>query len=141
MKNVIYVLGLVIMFVSLTSCSKKQPSEIVLSSFAHKFPATDNLKWDKENATEWEAEFEIEGIKYSANFSSEGEWMETEYEVDMDEVPNIIHSILQSKFNDYEVKVAEVSITPGGNNYELIIEKGRKEQELVFSENGEIIMK
>ena len=41
-------------------------------------PAATDVKWGKESAKEYEAEFRLNGNNVSANFGSDGAWVETE---------------------------------------------------------------
>jgi len=70
---------------TLQSCGQSVP-EKVKSAFAGKFPNASSVKWDKENDEEWEAEFKMDGKEYSANFTVDGNWKETEYEIKKSEI-------------------------------------------------------
>ncbi|MCB9363419.1 MAG: PepSY-like domain-containing protein [Flavobacteriales bacterium] len=59
----------------------------VQDAFNKKFPSAKEVKWDKENAKEWEAEFEMNGKEYSANFTVDGKWQETEHAILKSEIP------------------------------------------------------
>jgi hypothetical protein len=48
--------------------------ENIKTIFSQKFPKAKSVDWDKENATVWEAEFEMGGKEYSANFGTDGSW-------------------------------------------------------------------
>lgn len=48
--------------------------EAVKTAFSQKFPAAKKVSWDMESASEWEAEFKLEGNEYSANFLTDGTW-------------------------------------------------------------------
>ena len=56
-------------------------SNEVQSAFNKMFPSAENVKWSQEDATQWEAEFNINDQKFSANFSGDGTWLETEREL------------------------------------------------------------
>ena len=59
----------------------------VADAFAKKFPAATNIKWGKENAKEYEAAFKLNGKSVSANFLTDGSWVETESEINTAELP------------------------------------------------------
>jgi len=67
--------------ITLASCGKETPTEAsttetptisnqktvpasIKDAFNKKFTAAKEVNWDKENATEWEAEFNMNGNKY-----------------------------------------------------------------------------
>ena len=57
MKNLFFVIALVAIL-SLNASGQAVPSNIE-SAFSKQFPKASNVKWDKENAIEWEAEFKM----------------------------------------------------------------------------------
>lgn len=127
--------------VSLAACgaSKKDVPEKVKAAFSQKFPNAQKIKWDKENESEWEAEFKLGEKEYSANFDLNGDWLETEYEVKIAELPEAVQSTLSSKFKDFKVEEPEVSETAKGIVYEFGVEKGKIEREIAIDANGKVI--
>ncbi|GGK24831.1 hypothetical protein GCM10007962_18840 [Yeosuana aromativorans] len=120
--------------------NSKTPKQ-VLDSFSEKFPTAKYVKWDKENETEWEAEFKMDGIKYSANFDTDGAWKETEHKVKSSEVPEQIKTALTTAFPDSKIEDIEVSDTKSGRFYEFMIEKGETDMEIVIDSKGNIVKK
>jgi hypothetical protein len=111
----------------------------VRKAFSEKFPNATDVKWDKENASEWETEFTMSGKSYSANFSLKGSWKETEYVLTENEVPQIIINVLQKEFKDFKMETAEVSTTPKGSKYEFILENKELMREVVINDKGNIV--
>lgn len=115
--------------------------EKVKASFSKKFPNVKEVKWDKENETEWEAEFKMNGKKYSANFTPDGVWKETEYEIKYAEVPEVVKQKLKTEFNGYDIEEAEIAETKDGKVYEFALEKGKTELEVAISPDGKVLKK
>ena len=111
----------------------------VKDAFAKKFPTAKKVKWEKENTTEWEAEFKMNKIEYSANFLEDGTWQETEHEIDEKEVPQNVKSALTSAFPGYEIEEAEISETKDGLFYEFEIEKGESNMEVAINSSGKVV--
>lgn len=111
----------------------------VTQAFSKKFPTVKKVKWDKESATEWEAEFKINKVAYSANFLEDGTWQETEHEINKKDIPATIKSALMVAFPGYEIEEAEISETPNEMLYEFMIEKGKIEMEVVINTKGKIV--
>lgn len=111
----------------------------VTQSFAKKFPTVKKVKWDKESATEWEAEFKINKVTYSANFLEDGTWQETEHEISKKEIPTNIKTALMTAFPGYEIEEVEISETPKELLYEFMIEKGEIEMEVAINTSGKIV--
>ena len=143
MKNVLIGIGLV--FASLTAMAfthtKEKVPQVVKDSLAKKFPLAKKVDWEKESENEWEAEFKLNKLEYSANFLEDGTWKETEHEINMKDAPQNVLASLNSNFPEYEIEEAEISETVDGMFYEFEIEKGKSEMEVVIDESGKIVKK
>ncbi len=141
MKNLILVSMIFAVF-SFSACGQKEnvPAK-VKTAFLQKFPHATNISWDKENTTEWEAEFKMAGKQYSANFDTEGNWKETEYKMNESELPNTVKNTLKSKFAGYDIEGAEVSETPEGTVYELKLENDETDMEVAINNKGKVVKK
>lgn len=112
----------------------------VSAAFAAKFPKAKSVEWGKEGEKEYEAEFKLSGKEMSANFSETGEWMETEAEINPQDLPAAVSESIALNFAGYDVEEVEVVEKPeGATVYEVEMEKGEKSIEVVFSENGQVL--
>lgn len=137
MKNLILVFAAAIL-ISVTACAQN-PKDLpakVKTAFDQKFPGAQKVKWSKENATEWEAEFKMSGKEYSANYKADGSWMETEYEISANEIPAAVTTSLGKDFPGYKLVEFEISETAKGKIYEFEIKTGTKKQEVALDEKG-----
>ena len=141
MRNLMIVLTIVSTF-AFTACGQKEnvPAK-VKSAFTQKFPTAKKAKWDKENAIEWEVEFKMNGKEYSANFTSDGVWKETEYEIENSDIPTAVKHTLDKEFSGYGLEEAEISETPEGIVYEFDLEKNDNDLEVAISPNGTVVKK
>lgn len=121
--------------------SEKEVPAAVKTAFSQKFPAVKKVSWDMESATEWEAEFKLDGKEYSANFLTDGSWQETEHEIKIAEIPEAIKQTLAQDFAGFKIEEAEISEKADGRSYEVAVEKGEEEWELVFDVYGKLIEK
>lgn len=127
---------------ALTACGQKENvPEKVKTAFDQKFPNAKKIRWDKENASEWEAEFKINGVEYSANFKSDGTWMETEYEIEESELPAAVKQTLDNEFASYEIEEVEISETREGKVFELQMEKDDTDVDVAISPVGKVLKK
>lgn len=136
----VLIIGLCFTFCLANAQNDKTPKP-VLNGFSEKFPTAKSVKWEKENATEWEAEFKMDGIKYSANFDADGQWKEIEHKVKASEIPKQIKVALTMAFTDSKIEAVEVAETKTGRFYEFMIEKGEIDMEIVIDTKGKIIKK
>ncbi|WP_299096321.1 PepSY-like domain-containing protein [uncultured Winogradskyella sp.] len=140
--NILTILAITVAF---TSCAqnknKKNAPQSVISSFANKFPKAKKVEWSKENENEWEADFKMNHIEYSANFSNKGEWLETEYEIKKSDIPTNIKNILDKNFTDYDIEDVEISETAQGKSFEFEIEIGEQEYKVTIDHKGNLTKK
>ena len=139
MKSLTIIATLTVFF-CMQSCaqkSEKAPQE-VLSAFSTKFPEATKVKWEMEKKGEWEAEFKLNGKEYSANFSVNGDWLETEYSIKESEIPANIRAILDQNFSNYEADEVEIAESPSGSSYEMGIEVGDEEFEVIIDSSGNL---
>lgn len=120
------------------SCSfAGTPPDAVKKVFAKKFPTATNVKWGVEGPKEWEADFTYEGNKISANFYEDGTWLETEKEINANNLPKAVLVALKSKFKDWKIVEADLTDTAkNGTIYEVDLKKGFKSKSVAFKENG-----
>lgn len=140
MKTITIIMAMAFGMLSFAAGTENAP-EKVQNAFKEKFPTATNVKWEKENDKEWEAEFKIAGKAYSANFSAEGTWMETEYEIAVKDLPANVKAILNDQFKDYEIEEAERVETPTFKGYEVEIEKGEITMEVMLDDAGKVLKK
>lgn len=141
MKSLKLVLSaiLVCTMFAFTSSKIEEVPQKIKEAFAKKFPTAKKVKWDKESETEWEAEFKLNKIEYSANFILDGTWIETEHEISQKEVPAKVKNTLSINFPGYKIEETELSETINGKVYEFEIEKGETKMEVGIDASGKIV--
>jgi len=116
-------------------------SEDYLCESATNFTSAIEIQWEKENATEYEAEFKLNNKSYSANFAADGTWKETEYKIKSTELPSDVKSTITKEYVGYTISKAEVVESPSGSFYEVRLTKEDLKVELVIDKSGKIIKK
>lgn len=120
-----------------TSFAQSKTPNAVTTTFNQKFPNASNLKWDKENAHEYEASFEWKGEKHSANISDTGEWLETESPTTFNQLPEKVQTAFNVSHKGATIKaVAKIETSKGSTKYEVEIKQGIKTVELFYDTNG-----
>lgn len=139
MKNAIFIMACTIVFI-LQSCIKKSVEkgipERVKLGFDEKFPGATGTTWRMENDLEWEATFKWKEKEYSANFSNEGKWLETEHMIMETEIPSNIRAILDQNFLNYRIEEPEIVETASGIYYEMEIETDKDVLEISIDSKG-----
>ena len=136
-KYLILITGIALF--TLTSFTVVVP-KVVSAAFAKKFPAATNIKWAKENAKEYEAAFNINGKSASANFLTNGSWVETEMEINTADLPAAVANTIKLKYATAVIlKTYKIENAKGAVTYEAEIKTGSKKTELVMNADGTIL--
>ncbi len=151
MKKIITALSaflLIFAFISVSSSQAKSKKvkapAVVLNSLSENFNNIEDLKWELEKNGNYEAEFEIDGVEYSAEFDKNGKMIESEHEISTSDLPEAVTKNITSKYPDFELDEAEL-LESGeyGKAYEVKIEKEdgdlEIEIEIIIDANGKIL--
>ncbi len=85
----------------------------------------------------YEAVFVQDGLEYEVEYSSTGEWLETEYEVQEFQFPQAVLQTVRQQYPNYVITKYEIELTPLGTFYEVEVEGNGQEIELYFDEQGQ----
>lgn len=136
MKNTFFVAFALVCAYATVFAQNKTPMAVT-TAFNQKFPNAANVKWDKENAHEYEASFEWKSEKHSANFSDTGEWLETESPSSFNQLPEKVKTAFNASHKNETVKaVSKIETSKGKTLYEVEITKGAKTVELFYNADG-----
>ena len=118
------------------SCSAQTtiPAE-VKTAFAKSFPNTTVKKWDKEDGN-YEANFSKDGKTMSATFDAKGNWLETETDIKVTELPAPVSSYVKTKYGNAAIKEAAVISNP---QHKKLYEAEVKGKDLLFDEQGKFL--
>jgi Putative beta-lactamase-inhibitor-like, PepSY-like len=133
----IFFVALVSVCTYATSFAQKNAPAAVIKAFNQKFPNASNVKWDKENAHEYEAGFTWNGIKQSANYSDLGVWLETESPIDFSKLPMKVQDTFNAKHKGANIKaVAKIETSKNITKYEVEFKHGKNTKEAFYDEEG-----
>ncbi len=127
----------------LTACNKAtntQPTQViqvpssVQRAFAAKYPGV-TPRWESQPYG-YEAIFQKNGIKYEAEFSQDGRWLETEYEVPENRFSTLVINRVKKEYPGYKITKREIEITPQGTFYEVEVEGGGRQIERYYDERA-----
>ena len=111
---------------------KGNPPEVVVAAFQQKFQGATDVDWEQEKSGDWEAEFEQNGEEISASFSAAGQWLETESEIEVAELPAAVRTALTGK----KIKEAAKIIRANGMT---VYEAEVKRKTILFDDQGKIM--
>jgi len=137
-KNIFsYMISIMICLPAL--CQVKVP-DAVKNTFSNKFPTASNIKWEKENKTELEANFKMNNTDVSANFKLDGSWVETETTIPSNQLPAAVTNTVNTKYPGSVFGRTEKIEKPGGKLlYEVNITVKGKKKELELDPDGVIV--
>jgi len=117
-------------------CQVKVP-DAVKTAFTNKFPGATEVKWEKENKTELEANFKMNNTDVSANFGLDGTWVETETTIPVSELPAAVTNVVNTKYPGTVYGRTEKIEKPGSKIlYEVNITVKGKNKELELDPDG-----
>jgi Putative beta-lactamase-inhibitor-like, PepSY-like len=138
MKQLMISCAIIIMIAA--SCNAQNAPAAVTKAFQAKFPDAKNIKWGKENAHEYEAEFTDGAKKVSANFTDKGEWVETETMIETSALPQKVLDAFHKSYPNITIAGADkIEKSNGTTHYEVEYKSGAKLHEIIFDEEGKQI--
>ena len=111
----------------------------VTNAFKAKFPTATNVKWGKENAKEFEAEFKQGNTSVSANFKTDGSWVETETVIPQASLPAAVSAAILKKYPGAVITMAEKTEMPGKIIYEAAIKVNGKKKNVELNADGSFV--
>ena len=135
------ILLLCFLLASFLIMAQKTPPTAIAQAFAQRFKNIEKVKWNIEEANEWEAEFKINGKELSSSFDLSGKWLETETKIDKKELPQAIKTALNKQFADYKIGESESIESPSFTGYEIALKKKGQEIELRATIDGKLTIK
>ena len=112
------------------------------TAFAKAFPKATGVKWSKESAAEFEAEFKVDGKEMASNFDQSGKWIVTETEIKSSELPAAVTASLGKELPGYKIDESEkVETADKGTYYEVVMKKGKSIMEVEISGDGKVMKK
>jgi hypothetical protein len=95
---------------------------IVLTSFMSLFPKATHVEWEMEE-NNYEASFQLAGVKKSVVFTPEGEDVSSETEINVNSLPETMTNYIASNLNGKKIDEAVMGLTAsGGITYEIEVE-------------------
>uniref|UniRef100_UPI0040482177 PepSY-like domain-containing protein n=1 Tax=Mariniflexile sp. TaxID=1979402 RepID=UPI0040482177 len=123
------------------SCNEQTLPRAVQIQFLELEPSAHNIDWSL-NKHLYRAYYTLDEHKYTSYFDKDGNWLETESEIDRSELPVEILNTVTEKLNDYTI--IDIELVKTADNkilYEIDLQKGDKIYDILFNEAGKILRK
>ena len=131
---------LILLFAVGTTFAQTKVPTAVKEAFAKAYPKATEVKWDKENKNEYEANCKNENVVMSLVYNAKGELLETETEIPVTDFP--------TKVIEHIHKLYPTAIITGGDkivtnigvvSYEADLTIGKKKIEKQFAADGSFV--
>ena len=142
MRSLLAIACFILSFATIACSQKITEKDIpapVKTAFNNKFPGATDIKWEKENKKELEANFKMNNADVSANFGLDGTWVETETAIPSSELPAAVSNAVNIKYPGAVYGRTEKIEKPGGKIlFEVNITVNSKKKELELNQDGSI---
>jgi hypothetical protein len=119
---------------------RKIPAEVT-DAFKTRYPHSEKVSW-KDNLTNFEAQFTLNGYQMSSDFNSKGEWIDSERKIKFEELPAAVRDgFSKSKYTDWE-KTDIIELDKNGDDlqYRILVKKSSVQKKyLYFDTNGKLL--
>ncbi|MES2558117.1 MAG: PepSY-like domain-containing protein [Bacteroidota bacterium] len=118
------------------------PPDSVEKAFKEKFPNADGNKWTHtgDKPREYVVEFNEGNRKMKAFYDSKGTLIETEYEINPDQLPLLVKQALETQFQHFKIlKSYVIERNDNPHAYELTIKSDGVKTVLIMSKDGYMI--
>ncbi len=134
----------VICLLILAGCSNstkgQEVPEEVKTSFKAKYPGENDPDWHKDKNGNFESHFKIDGKHYRADFSSNGNWIETERSIDEKDLPKAVRETIKLNYNKEKIEeVEEVQHAQKGLFYDVEFKIEGDKKDVEFNSSGTVI--
>jgi hypothetical protein len=137
----ILILAYVLLSFTMINCSRELPESkvpsLVQNAFRTRFIDAKDIDWEK-NGRLYVVEFEMGASDedHKVLFDTVGTVVMYKYEIASGRLPAPVIHTLHTKYQDYEIDEVENLQKDGINYYQVELEKRKKKQHLVFSDDG-----
>lgn len=119
---------------------RKVPAEVT-DAFKAKYPEAKNVEW-KDNLTNFQASFTLDGADWTAEFTGKGEWKESTKKLSFEALPGAVkEGFSKSKYNDWSPgSVTLIEQSDNSTLYKIYVEKSSIVQKrfLFFNKDGQL---
>lgn len=126
---------------TLISCSRELPEKnvpsLVQNAFRTQFVEARDIDWQKSNH-HYLVEFESGAAEsdHKAMFDTLGTMVLYKFDMAVSHLPSAVVEVIESQYQEYKIDDIERLQREGVTYYQIELEKGMREQHLVFSADG-----
>ena len=120
------------------ACRVEAVPEVVEQTFKGQYPGAKDVHWKVDRHGHWEATFEREGEDYRADYREDGEWVETESDIDFGELPDAVQMAVREEYGGETIREVERVVSPQrGVYFDVEFQRHGQNQDVEFLPSGE----
>jgi len=132
------------LFFLATGCSSPK-NRLPVPGAVHKslvslYPKAEEVKWDKEGAN-YEASFELDDVEMSVILDAAGNVLETETEMEPNDLPAAVRTSLGKDFAGYSIEEAAIISKNGKTTFEAEVKRDENKLDAIYSASGQLLEK
>jgi len=131
---------LILLFIG---CGLEMVPEAVHQSFSQKYPGVGSVQWGIDKNGYYEAHFKWEGVKLRADFTVDGNWVETESSILFNDLPEAVKAAIEKAYSKKDIEEIErTDHHQKGVFYDVEFKsKGVEKFDVEFAEDGSVLAK
>lgn len=112
--------------------------EAVTKAFNEEHPDAGDIEWER-SMENYKVEFDIGRMEHEIWYSASGTVLQKEIEITEADLPQAIRDIINEKYPGYAVDDVEMKWQDNTTTYQVELEKGKEEWDIIFDSNGKIL--
>lgn len=131
----------IVVSICILACERAKVPQKIQESFTAKVPVAADIVWTIEGDI-YQVDYMLSSKHTTAYYDEQGQWLETETELAVDELPHNVLQTLQTKMGEYTILDIELVETREGELlYEVDLQKDNKTYDILFNKDGKILRK
>lgn len=110
---------------------------VVERAFSERYPTAKAEAWEVDDNGYWEAAFQWNGHDHRADFTTDGEWVESEQSIGFEDLPDVVQRAIKLEFGDDEISEIEaVDHSVRGEFFDVEFKREGKNLDIEYDARG-----
>jgi len=137
---ILFIFALQLSHVGCKENAKGNIPKVIVEAFTIKYPSETDPDWQVDKNGNYEAHCKKEKIHYRADFTPNGNWVETESSIKRKELPKAILKVVHRDYNNVNVvEIEKVNHASKGLFYDVEFKIEGEKNDVKFKQDGTII--
>jgi hypothetical protein len=143
-KNILSIIAIICISLSAQAQTLRmdQVPKVVSQAFHAKYATAIQESWEQAGKDIYQVGYFYNKKRQTARFDATGKWLETETEINFNQVPRAVSNAVSKQFNGYDIQIVSLIDSPSGEQmYEIVLFRGKENYDVTFSAKGEVLKK